>query len=76
MASQQERFIAANELADVYKRLLSLDKYRNNTALLQRATSLLKSNKRVGTTALPSPVITSKILWLRSNFWKTIALGM
>ena len=50
--SQQEKFIAANELADVYKRLLSLDKYRHNTALLQRATALLKINKRVGTTAL------------------------
>ncbi len=50
--SQQERFIAANELADVYKRLLSLDKYRDNTALLQRATALLKNNKQVGTTAL------------------------
>ncbi len=60
--TQQEKFTAANNLADLYKRILSLDKYRNNTNVLQRATQLLKDNSQIGTNSLKVQLLRARYL--------------
>jgi hypothetical protein len=60
--TQQEQFGAANQLADLYKRFLSSDKYRNNKELLQRAIELLKKNSQIGNSELKVQLLRARYL--------------
>ncbi|MBC8201461.1 MAG: hypothetical protein H8E86_05385, partial [Planctomycetes bacterium] len=60
--SREESYKASNELAIVYKRFLSLDKYRGDQELLKRASELLKGSAQAGTNSLKVQLLRARYL--------------